>query len=178
MKIKQYILYNPLDTLQDIILGCDLDCAKSTLCQYLKKYGIESKVPRSKIVISDINKKKRVEFAKLMLGKTDLELESIWLDNARIHKTAAVLSYMEENHINTFEWPPQSPDLSPIENILNAMKMKLKAMKPRPKTYPKMRDAMLEIWAALTDKLREDLVGTFKDRLKKVLLSKGDLIKF
>ena len=99
-------------------------------------------------------------------------------DNARIHKTAAVISFLEKNHINTFEWPPQSPDLSPIENIWNAMKMKLKAMKPRPKTYAKMRDAMLEIWAGLTDKLREDLVLTFRDRLKKVLLSKGDLIKF
>jgi len=85
---------------------------------------------------------------------------------------------MEETHINTFEWPPQSPDLSPIEDIWNAMKMKMKAMKPLPKTYAKMRDAMLETWAGLTDKLREDLVGTFKDRLKKVLLSKGDLIKF
>ena len=58
------------------------------------------------------------------------------------------------------------------------MKMKLKAMKPRPKTYAKMRDAMLEIWAGLTDKLREDLVVTFRDRLKKVLLSKGDLLRF
>ena len=38
-------------------------------------------------------------------------------DNARIHKTAAVLSFLEKNHINTFEWPPQSPDLSLIENI-------------------------------------------------------------
>ena len=37
---------------------------------------------------------------------------------------------------------------------------------------------MLEIWAGLTDKLREDLVVTFIDRLKKVLPSKGDLIKF
>ena len=93
-----------------------------------------------------------------------------------------MLSFLEKTHINTFKWPPQrppqSPDRSPIENIWNAMKVKLKAMKPRPKTYAKMRDAMLEIWAGLTDKLREDLVGTFKDRLKKVLLSKGDLIKF
>ncbi len=58
------------------------------------------------------------------------------------------------------------------------MKMKLKTMKPRPKTYAEMRDTMLEIWAGLTDKLREDLVVTFRDCLKKVLLSKGDLIKF
>ena len=79
-------MYNPLDTLQDIILGCDLDCGKSTLSRYLKKYGMESKVARSKIVISDVNKKKRVEFAKLMLGKTDLELESIWFSDETIVK--------------------------------------------------------------------------------------------
>jgi hypothetical protein len=34
--------------------------------------------------------------------------------------------------IDVLEWPPQSPDLSPIENLWNAIKMKMKALKPRP----------------------------------------------
>jgi hypothetical protein len=41
-----------------------------------------------------------------------------------------------------------------------------------------MRDAMLKIWGELTDDIREHLVFTFKDRLRKCLKAKGDLIQF
>ena len=98
-------------------------------------------------------------------------------DNARIHKTRAVMSFLEKNRIETFEWPPQSPDLSPIENIWNAMKMKLKRMKPRPRSHANMRNAMLKIWSELDDDLRVDLFQTFRSRLEKCLKAKGDLIK-
>jgi transposase len=264
LEIKQYILWNPKDTLDDTINGCDLEVFKSTLRRYLTRYGMEPKVAKSRIVISDINKQKRIEFCKEMLAKTDAELNSIWFsdetivksrpngeivlyrcppgseffepsnasggksvmfwgiiskdaygplvevkgkntaesyvqtlkeflipeieaaeglvtfqqDNAKIHKTDSVLSFLAENDIEPLKWPPQSPDLTPIENIWNVMKMKLKALKPRPRSYAKMRDAMLEIWGELTDDIREHLVSTFKDRLKKCLAAKGDLIKF
>ena len=56
-------------------------------------------------------------------------------DNASIHKTPAVKAFMQEKGINTFEWPPQSPDLSPIENLWNTMKMKMKVLRPRPKIH-------------------------------------------
>jgi len=58
------------------------------------------------------------------------------------------------------------------------MKMKMKAMKPRPRSHAKMRDAMHKILGELTDDIREHLVSTFKDRLRKCLKAKGDLIKF
>jgi len=98
-------------------------------------------------------------------------------DNARIHKTPAVMSFLEKSKIQTFEWPPQSPDLSPIENIWNAMKMKLKRMKPRPRSHANMRNAMLKIWSELDDQLRLGLMQTFRSRLNKCVHAKGDLIK-
>ena len=98
-------------------------------------------------------------------------------DNARIHKTRAVMSFLGKNRIETFEWPPQSPDLSPIENIWNAMKMKLKRMKPRPRSHANMRNAMLKIWSELDDDLRVDLLQTFRSRFEKCIKAKGNLIK-
>jgi transposase/AraC-like DNA-binding protein len=264
LQIKQCILYNPKDTLDDILINCDLNVSKSTLRRYLKRYNMEPKVAKSRIVISDINKRKRVEFCKEMLSKSDAELETIWFsdetmvksrpngeivlyrcppgseyfepsnggggksvmfwgvisknaygplvevigrntaenyietlkeyllpeieaaeglvtfqqDNARIHKTDAVISFLKDNGIEPLKWPPQSPDLSPIENIWNVLKMKMKALKPRPRSYAKMRDSMLFIWENLGDDIREHLVSTFKDRLKKCLAAKGDLTKF
>ena len=38
-------------------------------------------------------------------------------DNAPCHKAMEVFEFLEENCIPVMEWPPQSPDLNPIENV-------------------------------------------------------------
>ena len=87
LQIKQYIQFNPTDTLQDIITGCELDVSKSTLSNYLKRFGMPCKVAKKQIVISDINKQKRLEFLKKMLEMTDLELAQIWFSDETIVKS-------------------------------------------------------------------------------------------
>lgn len=264
LKIKQYIISNPKATLADIKSDCELDVSIKTLWTYLKRFGIPTQKAKFRIVVSDINKQKRVDFCRLMLAKDDAYIQSIifsdetivksrpngeivffrappgseffepsnasggksvmfWgcislnaygplvviegkntadtyietlndyllpelaevegqmvfqQDNAAIHKTPAVMTFMAENRIETFEWPPQSPDLSPIENVWNVMKMKMKALKPRPRSHAKMRDACFKIWRELDDGIRKHLVKTFKSRLEKCLAANGDIIKF
>jgi transposase len=43
-------------------------------------------------------------------------------DNARPHTTQKIRDWFTEKKINCLEWPPQSPDLSPIENIWSFIK--------------------------------------------------------
>ena len=52
-------------------------------------------------------------------------------DNAKCHKTTAVMKFLGEWGYEVLEWPPQSLDLSPIELFWNILKMK--AMVPRPR---------------------------------------------
>ena len=98
-------------------------------------------------------------------------------DNARPHKTPEVLDYLANWGYEVIDWPPQSPDLSPIENFWNIIKMKMKAMDPRPRTTATMRNAMMNIWDELDADLLVQIVGTFRERLQLCIDANGGLIK-
>lgn len=46
-------------------------------------------------------------------------------DNAPCHKAASVLDFFRQRGIDVMDWPPYSPDLSPIENMWAIVKQKL-----------------------------------------------------
>ena len=58
------------------------------------------------------------------------------------------------------------------------MKMKMKALKPRPRTPAKMRDACQKIWLELEDEPRKKTIETFRKRLELVIENKGEKIAF
>jgi transposase len=97
-------------------------------------------------------------------------------DNAPAHKKASVTAFLSEQNFETLEWPPQSPDLSPIEWVWIILKMK--ALKPRPTTPATMREAILEIWDNLDDLVREKTIDTFRKRLRQCIERKRGLLTF
>ena len=98
-------------------------------------------------------------------------------DNAKLHKGQAAMDFLANWGYEVLDWPPQSPDLFPIENIWNIKKMRLKALRPRPRTKATMRNAMMDIWDNLEDKIREDLILGFKKRLQQCITNKGGLVR-
>ena len=70
-------------------------------------------------------------------------------------------------------WPPQSPDLSPIEIIWNVMKMKLKALKLRPRNKGDISAAMYKIWLEIDDDTRQKCCEKFREKLNNCLDFKG-----
>ncbi len=78
-------------------------------------------------------------------------------DNAKPHTAADCTRAKAARTWTHIEWPPNSPDLNPIENIWRRMKEKIyNGTNPSPKKIGELRSAVLRAWEELTD---EDIVS-------------------
>ena len=98
--------------------------------------------------------------------------------NAPCHTALSVRAFMDKEGLDVIDWPPQSPDLSPIEVLWNVLKMKMKARHPRPRTRQSIIDTIKEIWLELEDGTRKKLCMAFRDRLSECIKNKGHLTRF
>ena len=88
-------------------------------------------------------------------------------DNAACHTSfdsKSIIEILFNN--NTIEWPPNSPDLSPIENVWAILKEKLS--KRKIKNLYELRDNILDSWVKFQNLLCEKLCSQFKHKIKYV----------
>ena len=94
-------------------------------------------------------------------------------DNAPCHKAKVVMDYLRKKRIKTLDWPPQSPDLNPIEHIWAIMKDILYKEKDFPKNRDELIDRVFLIWKNLDKKLLQTLTKHAKKRFEDVVAYKG-----
>ena len=70
------------------------------------------------------------------------------------------------------EWPAQSPDLNPIENVWALLKIKVNNREP--KTVKDLKKIIRKEWGDLQLEYAQNLVSTLPRRLNQVLTNKGD----
>ena len=88
-------------------------------------------------------------------------------DNAACHTSYDSKSIIEILfNKNTIEWPPNSPDLSPIENVWAILKEKLS--KRKIKNLDELRDNILDIWIKFPNSLCQKLCSQFNQKIKYV----------
>jgi transposase len=94
-------------------------------------------------------------------------------DNAPIHKAKLVTDFLAHHGIPTLEWPAQSPDLNPIENMWAVLKARRARQKLTPKTRKDLIEQMSELWSTIEENFRENLSNSIPKRLSEVITNKG-----
>ena len=107
-------------------------------------------------------------------------------DNAKCHKAETVLEFLAENRVPLMEWPAQSPDLNPLENLWIEFKERFhkrfielfsnlsKSMEAR---Y-RYGEIMQEVWYSQGMELVEALISSMPERCQAVIDAEGGWTKY
>ncbi|GET58377.1 IS630 family transposase [Rhizophagus irregularis DAOM 181602=DAOM 197198] len=94
-------------------------------------------------------------------------------DNASIHTAKITKNWLKKNKIAIIDWPANSPDLNPIENIWKHLKDNIQARKTFPRTVSELKVALSEEWENLDCSIFEEVVASMPQRINAVLEARG-----
>ncbi len=101
-------------------------------------------------------------------------------DNAPCHKAQIISDWFLEhdNEFTLLKWPPQSPDLNPIEHLWDVVEREIRIMDVQPTNLQQLCDAIMSIWTKISEECFQHLVETIPQRIKAVLKEKGDPTRY
>ncbi len=101
-------------------------------------------------------------------------------DNAPCHK-AQIISDMFLEHDNEFtllKWPPQSPNLNPIEHFWDVVEREICIIDVQPTNLQQLRDAIMSIRTKISEECFQNLVEFMSQIIKAVLKAKEDPTRY
>jgi hypothetical protein len=99
-------------------------------------------------------------------------------DNAPCHKAASVTAFLARHQVKTLDWPPQSPDMNPIENLWAIIKARCQKKFGVPKTAADLINNIFVIWNGIDIALCQKLAESSEKRCVEVLRLNGKAIKY
>ncbi|KAL4509432.1 hypothetical protein ABPG72_018363 [Tetrahymena utriculariae] len=100
-------------------------------------------------------------------------------DNAAVHSSKAVKQYLESEGIELLNWPSQSPDMSPIENVWAWVKNQLEINKNKIQNQDQLwRQAQTAFFSEACTNLIRHMYLNYQNRINELIKNAGKSTKY
>ena len=99
-------------------------------------------------------------------------------DNASPHRSKVAEATCENAGIVKLDWPAQSPDLNPIENIWSEMKRMVRRRSPPPSSISVLMKYIEDAWDDLPPEYYRKLINSMPKRVNAVISANGNRIDY
>lgn len=97
-------------------------------------------------------------------------------DLAPAHTAKSTKTWFNDHGITVLDWPANSPDLNPIENLWGIAKRKMRDM--RPNNAEELKAAIEASWSSITPQQCHRLIASMPRRIEAVIDAKGAQTKY
>ncbi len=97
-------------------------------------------------------------------------------DLAPAHTAKGTKSWFSDHGVTVLDWPANSPDLNPIENLWGIVKRKMRDT--RPNNADELKATVKETWASIPPQQCHKLITSMPRRIEAVIKAKGAPTKY
>jgi transposase len=120
-----------------------------------------------------------VEIIKKHLPEIKRMLRNNWRlqqDNDPKHTSNVAKDFLQRKVPAVMDWPSNSPDLNPIENLWAIVKRNVEMRQPQ--NIGDLENFMKEEWSKIPQDIIKSLVGSMKERCKLIIEKNGEHIPY
>ncbi len=140
-------------------------------------------LPRHLLVFSEVHSQRRylpgnfralyASFCWQLYGDADFIFQQ---DLAPAHTAKGTKSWFNDHGVTVLDWPANSPDLNPIENLWGIVKRKMRDT--RPNNADDLKATVKETWASIPPQQCHKLITSMPRRIEAVIKAKGAPTKY
>ena len=97
-------------------------------------------------------------------------------DNDPKHTSRLAKKFLENRVPAVIEWPSNSPDLNPIENLWGIIKRNVEERKP--KNLKELEMFMIEEWDRIPQEIYKNLIASMPARCEQIINIQGERINY
>ena len=94
-------------------------------------------------------------------------------DNDPKHTSHRISNFLKDNNINWWAFPPESPDLNPIENVLGSMKQYLRNV-CKPRNLEELKRDIRQFWSTMTPAVCRKYISHLRKVIPEVVRVNGE----